>query len=174
MKREFIAVVTLLLGLAQTGAAQDVASANVHATVQAVTFITVTGSTDFGIVPGHSHHPRIDSSNPAPGQSTAQFSVTVPTGFQLLVHLSAACPIMLTRTGGTETMVFYGAFTRTTGTQPQTAAPPDPECLGGVHHIIGDGTTFHFWLGGRLEVGAQQAPGSYAGMYQITAEVAVN
>lgn len=160
MKYSILIPVALFCGFSATAHAQQ-ASAPVLADINQALVVTSTGQTHFGSVDNYPHTEMIDPVAPTGNQTTAQFEVTftgnISTGCSSEVILIEA--VSSASMTFTPQLSFYGD-----GGNNQSASIPSPCSL----TLSGSGTV-SWWLGGSLEVAANQATGSYSGVFTFTA-----
>lgn len=158
--KPLILVTLIISGLAETAGAQVQATATLAATVEQDLQLTSTGETNFGRIGNFAHTETIDPTAPTADQTTAQFSATSSNA---VVY---TCPTEVRLTGpGASSMTF------TTRMSSHTAA--DRQATSGLNScaeafLINEPTVF-FWLGGDLKVLSNQEPGSYSGVFTLSA-----
>lgn len=163
MKRLISTTFVLLGALAGTASAQTQATAPVKATVQQDLQLTSEGETDFGTIGNNAHTEVIDPKAPKPTQTTARFTST-SSGNTLVLY---SCPSEVTLTGpGSAWMTFTTGLSANIFSDVQSDSHDQTctEATFGSHS-----SPVYFWLGGSLEVLSNQAPGSYNGVFTLTA-----
>lgn len=162
MKYLVLMTLVLVCRLSTTVWAQEASAPVVAEVSQAVLLITSSGQTSFGNIDNFAHTEIIDPKAPTSNQTTAQFTFAGSNGGNVVF----ACPseVTLTEPVSSAVMTFTpqlswsGSFN-----DPSTSFPISCTEFGGVF----GGETW-FWLGGSLVLGADQAPGSYSGVFTLS------
>ena len=163
-----LAVAVLLLPpvvTAQTSTPAS-ASADVRANVLVPLTLTRTGATDFGNFDGVAHVEVIDPIHPGT-KSTAQFTATGSATVPIIVSFNATVPLCVQSGGcGVGSMTFTPNVAASQ-TNDQTTASPN--FASGTAVPLDATGNVYFWLGGSLQVNANQRPGKYSGTFTLSA-----
>lgn len=157
------ALVAQALG-AQTSSA-TAAAAGVVANILGPLMLTRVGDTDFGPVDGVAHVETIDPVNPGT-KSTAQFTASGSPNMSIVVTFDATLPICVNPGGcPVASMTFTPNVSHSQTNSQATAAPGLASGTAVPLSAIGNG---YFWLGGSLQVNANQRSGPYSGTFTLS------
>lgn len=159
----------LLAGLAAGASAQVTANATVKAELTSTIALTVTGVTDFGLVPNDGTAEVIDPTKPAAGQSTAEF--TAMTSVNTPITVSYNTTPLVNTTDPNASIDFVPTLAGNSVDDPSTAAPQitDGTSTSGTSNFAGFLVSpLYFWLGGTLQGTANKKPGTYTGTFTLT------
>lgn len=157
-----IPVAFVLCGAFSTSSLAQEVTAPVLADVVQDLVLTSTGQTSFGTIGNGAHIERIDPAAPTPTQQTAQITLSAGAGSN--VALTCSSEVILTEPASSAVMTFTPELSvSTTGADQSSSAPAG--CSSG----IAESPTYWLWLGGSLPVAANQAPGSYSGVFTFSA-----
>lgn len=142
------------------------ATADVRANVLSPLTLTHVGTTDFGHFDGVAHVETIDPVNPGT-KSTAQFTASGSPNISIVVSFDASVPICV-QSGGCDvaSMTFTPNVARS---QTNSQATATPGLASGTAVPLNETGNGYFWLGGSLQVSANQRPGQYSGTFTLSA-----
>jgi hypothetical protein len=152
----------LLCTLAGTAGAQVQATAPVKANVQQDLQLTSEGTTDFGTIGNFAHIEKIDPAAPTANQTVAQFTTSSTDGRSVMF----SCPTAVTLTGLNDAVMTFTPQVNTAGFAEGQALSTPVVCSPG---FLSDQFPAYAWLGGSIDVAAGQLPGSYSGVFTLTA-----
>jgi hypothetical protein len=159
MKYSIPVTLVLFCALSTTARAQE-ATADVLADVTQDLVLTSSGQTRFGNIGNFPHTETIDPKAPTATQSTAQFILS--TGASVLI----TCPseVTLTEPVSSAVMIFTPALSASDFVPDQSGSFPI-QCPAPGYGAF----QTWLWLGGSVEVPSNQVPGSYSGVFTLTA-----
>lgn len=169
MYKQIAVSAALVAGLAAGASAQATANATVKAELTSTIALTVTGATDFGLVPNDGTVEIIDPTKPTAGQSTAEFIATTSVNTPITMSYNAT-PLVNT-TDPNATITFIPKLAENGVDDPSTAAPEitDGTSTSGTSNFEGFlESPLYFWLGGTLQGTANKKPGTYTGTFTLT------
>lgn len=167
MRPCLILSVLLALGAPVLGAqtsSQAAATVDVRANILGPLMLTSVGATDFGHIDGVAHEETIDPVNPG-GNSTAQFTATGSADVSIIVSFDATVPICV-QSGGcaVASMTFTPNLAHS---QTNTQATATPGLASGTAVALSATGNRYFWLGGSLQINANQRSGQYSGTFTL-------
>lgn len=161
MKYSIPVTLVLVCALSPAARAQE-AAADVLANVAQALALTSQGQTNFGTIDNFAHTEVINPATPTADQETAMFVFSTGGG-----SISLTCPSAVTLTEPTSSaeMTFTPQLSVANGPDQQSFSDPLPPCP-----LSGSGAfQVWLWLGGSLDVGSNQGPGSYSGVFTLSA-----
>ena len=168
MKKRMLLVAAIALvprAIAAQSPASASASADVRANVLVPLALTRSGSTDFGNFDGSAHVETIDPVNPGT-KSTAQFTATGSASVAIVVSFSATVPVCVQSGGCGVASMTFTPNVATSQTNSQSSATAG--LASGTSVPLNTGGSLFFWLGGSLQVNANQRPGQYTGTFTLS------
>jgi hypothetical protein len=169
MRQHLLAMAALaLLPSAMSAQAFGPASAiaDIRANILSPLTLTRAGTTDFGNFDGVSHVETINPVNPGT-KSTALFTAAGSANISIVISFDPTVPICIQSGGcGVASMTFTP---NVAASQTNTQASATPGLASGTAVALSATGNGYFWLGGSLQVNANQRPGQYSGTFTLSA-----
>ena len=162
MRSRAILALTLSALCANGISAQTTANADVNATITTDLSVVTTGATDFGTIGNATSTVSVNPGALGPGQSAATIAVAGSAAASVQV---SATSTTLTATGGGTIPFTSSLYVSATGANDPSGAMIWGSSASITLTAAGD---YYLWLGGSINVSANQQPGAYSGTVTVS------